>query len=126
MNQCDGCQRRLPLRGGIHRDPNAPGWGLIGCTRDRYEVLDYLGNVVEPGKVVAYNLSGGVAIGEVVRAEIFSQSSATFTPHYKNIYKIDIKLIVQFPGKEVGHISHVKDPSNLLVVDLTPAFFNSL
>ena len=34
MNQCDGCNRGLPLVNGIHR---GEGYDLIGCTADRYK-----------------------------------------------------------------------------------------
>ena len=33
-NQCDGCIRGLPLRGGIHYTGDRP---YMGCTRDRYQ-----------------------------------------------------------------------------------------
>lgn len=38
LNQCDGCRRRLPLRGlwPIHFNPEVP-WDLIACTADRYQ-----------------------------------------------------------------------------------------
>ena len=43
-NQCDGCRRRLSLKGDVHFD--AEGYPVQGCTKDRYvptnPVQDYL------------------------------------------------------------------------------------
>lgn len=33
-NNCDGCQRGLPLKDGIHK---GKGYDMIGCTKDRYQ-----------------------------------------------------------------------------------------
>lgn len=38
INQCDGCRRGLPLRGGIHR---GEGYDLIACTADRYDDITF-------------------------------------------------------------------------------------
>ncbi len=34
INCCDGCQRGLPIKDGIHK---GTGYDMIGCTKDRYE-----------------------------------------------------------------------------------------
>lgn len=37
MNQCDGCQRRLPtLYGWLHYNPEGDMWDKIACTKERY------------------------------------------------------------------------------------------
>lgn len=35
-NQCDGCQRGLPLENGIHR-ARGTSYDMIGCTRELYD-----------------------------------------------------------------------------------------
>lgn len=37
MNQCDGCNRGLPLDNGIHR---GDGYDFIGCTKELYMTTD--------------------------------------------------------------------------------------
>lgn len=35
MNQCDGCRRGLPLRDGVHSNPDG-SYDHIGCTKHLY------------------------------------------------------------------------------------------
>lgn len=41
LNQCDGCRRGLPIRNGLHYEPDEArtgvGMPVMCCTRDRYE-----------------------------------------------------------------------------------------
>ncbi len=38
INQCDGCSRGLPLKDGIHINPDS-NFDMIGCTKGRYIML---------------------------------------------------------------------------------------
>ena len=53
-NMCDGCQRGLPLQpdGRSHVNPveEFPGYGSIGCTRDRYRDQKPDNTPGEPGR----------------------------------------------------------------------------
>jgi hypothetical protein len=44
MNQCDGCRRRLPLVGRLHR---GEGYDMIACTAYRYQPASGLNDAVK-------------------------------------------------------------------------------
>lgn len=55
MNQCDGCRVKAPLTArGIHRYSDG---SLIGCTRERYEVLTNENLEIEDEKQIPHEAS---------------------------------------------------------------------
>jgi hypothetical protein len=67
-----------------------------------YPYKDNRGTVVKIGHRVAFNISGDVAVGDVVG---ISRGGV-----------ISIMLLHQADGKNTGHISKVKKPQSLIVL----------
>lgn len=78
-------------------------------------ILDFRGNEIKPGVRVAYNFSGAVVLGTVVKAEIKKRNQRIWGESYE--YNFHIRLDFPAGGKKVGHISKVKNKSSIIVLD---------
>lgn len=69
---------------------------------------DQRGTPLTPGAEVAYNMSGTVAKGRIIKAE----------PGKGSYGKANIHISLEHPacGKPAGHISKVSRPENVLVM----------
>lgn len=71
---------------------------------------DNLGNKIEIGKIVAFNLSGEIAKGEV---HLISQGKRYGKPHTR----YSVKLLHDAVGKRRGDLSTINNSRNMLVLD---------
>ena len=80
------------------------------------EITDAQGIEIKAGDRVIYNLSGELALGEIISAEIIRRENVTYAPYYRNTYKIQIKFINGNRGLAPKHgISIVRNPKSIFV-----------
>ena len=80
-------------------------------------ITDFRGNDIIPGAIVAFTLSGTIAIGRIVKA--VSNRSPGADPWRPAKYKIEIEVVESHMHKP-GHISKVKHPSSIMVLEGLP------
>jgi hypothetical protein len=78
---------------------------------------DYRGISLLPGRRVAFNLSGAIAIGVLTSTKVW-RSAVSWGDGWHRRYDIRIELLHDYPGiAKAGHISKVKHPRSVLVLD---------
>lgn len=87
-----------------------------------HTIKDYNGRLIVPGITVAFNLSGTVAIGEVMSAKITSSTPVMYRPYIIHNYSIRVRNLFSHPYKKAGHISKITNPLNLVAIDVTSDF----
>lgn len=75
----------------------------------RPEPTDNRSTPVQEGQRVAFNLSGQVALGEVLAV-------VPGTRYGRPVHTIHVELLHEAAGMFTGHISKIRDPLNLLVL----------
>lgn len=70
-------------------------------------ITDSRGSTIEPGKRVAYNLSGDIAIGTIKELKNNSWKKSNWT------WRLNFELIIE---NEDGRISKVKNPNAFLII----------
>ena len=79
-------------------------------TPKKEPLIDNRGNLIAPGKKVAYNLSGEIAIG------IVESATPAILIGYSYHKRASIKINVLHPAKMTGKTSIVKCPRNVMVI----------
>jgi hypothetical protein len=69
---------------------------------------DCKGTELDVGQVVAVNVSGDVGLGRIVRLK---PSASYYTA------QVEVELLTPAGGKDRGHVSKVKRPTSVCVVD---------
>ena len=77
-------------------------------------LIDHRGTVVEPGKRVAFNFSGELAVGIVLFARP-GQRADPSRGHLRSV-RAEIQVEIEAPARVKGHISFVRDAKNVLVL----------
>lgn len=107
---CDGCACTWyhPNVKAIEKDRKAVEEALAAVP------TDYRGEELRPGRRVAFNLSGTVALGEIVSARMTKSIRRSWGWEYE--YDIRVRVLHDHPNQKAGHISRLKNNLNLVVL----------